>query len=40
MADNDTIVRALAAVALADEMPFYSAGLKYSLVYIAKDYSI
>ena len=40
MADDDPIVRAMAAVMLAHEMPLYSAGLKYVLVDVAKDYSI
>ena len=40
MVDDDNIVRAMAATTLADETPFFSAGLKYVLVDIAKDFSI
>ena len=40
MADDDPIVRAMAAVTLADKIPLYSTGLIYVLVAAAKDYPI
>ena len=38
MVDDDHIVRAMASNSIADETPLYSAGLKYVLSDVAKDY--
>ena len=38
MADDDPIVRAMAAVTLAYNILLFSAGLKYVLVDVTKDY--
>ena len=40
MVDDDPIVRTMASNSMADETPLYSAGLKYVLSDVAKDYPI
>ena len=40
MADDDNMVCAMAAATVADEMPYFSTGLKYVMVDVTRDYLI